>query len=411
MNDKSVLLGHLKIDRNLESPGRGLGKWILAALGVAGLVVAVFFVLKPGTAVPIRVATAVTAAAASGSGSVLDASGYVIARRQAVVSAKITGKVTEVLVEEGMAVKLGQVLARLDDSTVRAQLAVVQSQREAAEAGLAVANARRAEAQRQLKRTQELHARKLMSDAALDAAQSSVETLTAEVERAQGEVNVAERNVALQRRNLDDSVIRAPFAGVVTVKNAQPGEMISPLSAGGAGTRTGIGTLVDMDSLEIEVDVNENFINRVRPGQPVEATLNAYPDWKIPCEVIAVIPAADRSKATVKVRIGLRVKDPRIIPDMGARVSFLPEDRSAADASEGSRGVFIPSQALAQEESVTVVFVLKDDTVERRAVTPGLRRGEQVQVLAGLSAGERVALGPLDQLADGVRVKIETESP
>jgi RND family efflux transporter MFP subunit len=232
-----------------------------------------------------------------------------------------------------------------------------------------------------------------------------VDSLKARLESAQQNVSVAQRGVTVQRRLLDDMVVRAPFAGVITVKNAQVGEMISPLSAGGAGTRTGIGTLVDMESLEIEVDVNENFINRVRPGQRIEAVLNAYPDWRIPCAVIAVIPTADRSKATVKVRIGIEAKDPRIIPDMGVRVAFLPEADASAPA-DAPAGVLIPAEAVKDENGTSVVFVLKGENVERRAVKLGASRGGQVQVLAGVSAGEQVALGDLAQLADGVKVEV-----
>jgi RND family efflux transporter MFP subunit len=407
MNDKSALLGQLKIDRDALPQGSGgHGKWI--ALGLAAVVAAVgaWLVLKPAPAVPVRAASAVAPSAGGGAGSVLDASGYVIARRQATVSSKVTGKVVELLIEEGKPVKAGEVLARLDDSNARAQLSLSESQLDAARAAQAEVRVQLIEGERQLRRTRELHERKLVSDAAIDNAQSTVDSLKARLESAEQNVSVASRGVSVQRRLLDDMVVRAPFAGVITVKNAQVGEMISPLSAGGAGTRTGIGTLVDMDSLEIEVDVNENFINRVRPGQRIEAVLNAYPEWRIPCAVIAVIPTADRSKATVKVRIGIEAKDSRIIPDMGVRVAFLPEADKAAPA-DAPVGVLIPAEAVKDESGTSVVFVLKGETVERRAVKLGASRGGQVQVLAGLSAGDQVALGDLALLADGTRVEIQ----
>jgi HlyD family secretion protein len=407
MNDKSALLGQLKIDRAAAPQGGGSGRWILLGIAAVALGVGAFLFFKPAAAIPVKAAAVVPAATSKiGSASVLDASGYVIARRQATVSSKVTGKVMELLIEEGMPVKQGQVLARLDDSNARAQLALSQSQQDSARANMVEIRVQLADAERQLKRNRDLHERKLVSDAALENAQAAVEGLQARLASAQQSHTVAERNVALVRQQLEDTVVRAPFGGVITVKNAQAGEMISPLSAGGAGTRTGIGTLVDMDSLEIEVDVNENFINRVQSGQRVEAVLNAYPDWRIPCSVIAVIPTADRSKATVKVRIRIDAKDPRIIPDMGVRVSFLPEEQAGAAAAEGPKGFYVPAEAIKDEDGKKVVFVIAEDTVERRAVGVAGERGGQVNVVAGLSGGERQALGDLAKLSDGARVEV-----
>ncbi|HUS23607.1 MAG TPA: efflux RND transporter periplasmic adaptor subunit [Candidatus Binatia bacterium] len=409
MNDKSALLGQLKIDRDaLPQKSGGAGKWVVLGLAIVAAAGGAWIWLRPAPAVPVKVAIALApAAGGAAAGSVLDASGYVVARRQATVSSQVTGKVVSLTFEEGKPVNAGEVLARLDDTTAHAQLSLSLSQLDSARAGQAVVQAQLSDAERQLKRAKELHEKQLVSDAAVDTAQANFEGLTAQSERAQREVQVAQRNVELQQRNLDFTVIRAPFGGVITVKNAQIGEMISPLSAGGAGTRTGIGTLVDMDSLEIEVDVNENFINRVQPAQPVEATLNAYPDWKIPCKVIAVIPTADRSKATVKVRIGIELKDARILPDMGARVAFLSAGKPAA-AAELPKGVFVPVQAVGKDAGADVVYVLKGETVERRAVSLGtLKRGELVQVTSGLTSGERVAVGDLAQLKDGVRVQLD----
>jgi RND family efflux transporter MFP subunit len=405
MNDKSALLGQLKIDRDAPPPKGGAGRWVLAVVAVVALAAGAYVVLRPAAAIPVTAGVAVAAASAAGGGSVLDASGYVIARRQATVSSKVTGKVVELLIEEGMPVKAGQVLARLDDSNARAQVLLSQSQLDASRAQLAEIRVQLLDAQRQLKRSRELHQRQLVSDAALENAQASVEALEARLASAQQNVAVSERNVSLYQQQLNDMVVRAPFPGVITVKNAQVGEMISPLSAGGAGTRTGIGTLVDMESLEIEVDVNENFINRVQPGQRVEAVLNAYPDWRVPSSVIAVIPTADRSKATVKVRIRIETRDPRIIPDMGVRVSFLTEERPAE--AEAPKGVMVPAEAVKDEGGTQVVFVIAGDTVERRAVSVGGKRGAQVQVLSGVSGGEKVALGDLSKLSDGARIEIQ----
>ncbi len=402
-NDTSALLGQLKIDRGdagSDTPRRWIG-WLLGALGV-GAVVA-WVLLSGPAAVPVQIVTA-RAVNEGATASVLDASGYVIARRQATVSSKLTGKVTEVLIEEGQAVRANDVLARLDDSNARALLAFAQSQLDAARAQLAEVRVQLEDARRQLARTRELAGRKLVSEQSLDTAQAHADGLAARLETTQRNVTVAERNVGVQQRQLDDTIVRAPFAGVITVKNAQPGEMISPLSAGGAGTRTGIGTLVDMDSLEIEVDVNESFINRVSPDQPVTARLNAYPDWDIPARVIAVVPAADRSKATVRVRVGFDVRDARILPDMGVRVAFM-EAQPAAAAATGTR-VVVPAQAVTQDRGSDVVYVLSGEHVERRAIRIDSRSNGELRVAAGLSGGERLAVGDFTQLRDGTRVRV-----
>ena len=329
MNDASKLLEQLKIDRDLAAPpARKRRGWVIAAVAVAVvcLVAAGWLLARASAPSPVQAAAPVSPANPNATGSatasVLDGSGYVVPRRLATVSSKITGKVTEVLVEEGEYVKQGAVLARLDDSNMRAALALGQSQLEAVRGQLPELRVQLADAERQLVRNRELAAQGMVSRFALDTAQATTDVLRARLAAAGQNVTVAERNLDVLARQLDDTVVRAPFSGVLTIKNAQPGEMVSPLSAGGAGTRTGIGTLVDMESLEIEVDVGESFIQRVRPGQPVVARLNAYPDWQIPAEVVAVIPTADRGKATVKVRIGFKQRDARILPDMGARVSF-----------------------------------------------------------------------------------------
>jgi RND family efflux transporter MFP subunit len=406
MDDKSELLQQLRIERTPISTGRRRRwPWVAAALVLAAIAGAATLWLRGPAATTVQAVTA-RATASPQAASVLDASGYVVARRQATVSSKVTGKVVEVLIEEGKRVEAGQVLARIDDANIRAQYELTRSQVEATRAALAEIRVQIEEAERTLRRTQELAAQDLVSQAELDSAQSAVDTLKARLVSAQKNLTVSEKTMAVQQRQLDDTVVRAPFAGVITEKNAQPGEMISPLSAGGAGTRTGIGTLVDMDSLEIEVDVNESFINRVQPGQPVSAVLNAYPDWKIPCQVIAVIPTADRSKATVKVRIGFQGHDPRILPDMGVRVNFL-----SAPAEEGEAkpepAVLVPAAAVLGSGDDGAVFIIRDDRVERRAVKLGGRSGDDIQVLSGLSGGERLAVGDLAALGDGSKVRVQ----
>ncbi len=408
--DKSELLKRLQIDRSAPPAAAPRWRWWLAgALGATIAAAGLLAWAQRGDGAPlVRVATAQASAQAPAARSVLDATGYVTARRMATVSAQITGKVETVLIEEGMRVEADEVLATLDDTEAQAQLALALAQLEAARSQLAEIRAQLAQAQRERDRQQELMARGLTSQSGLDVARTEVEALQARLDSAATGVTVADSSVQLARVRLDNTVIRAPFGGVVTVKAAQPGEMISPVSAGGGFTRTGIGTIVDMDSLEIEVDVNESFIQRVRPGQRVEATLNAYPDWRIPAEVIAIIPTADRSRATVRVRIAILASDPRIVPDMGVRVAFLSEGEAGAEPGAGAApGVLAPAAAVVEAGGATFVFVLRDDRVSRRPVRAGPARGELRPVLEGLNAGERVVLAPPAGLADGDEVRVD----
>ncbi len=400
-------LKELHIDRN-DKPGKGGGGGL--ALGLLALLlvlaaVAGWWWLDRNAVAEVRLASVEQVSAAdAASATVLDASGYVTARLRATVSSKITGKIVEVLVEEGMTIEEGQLLARLDDSTPRRQLALAEAELAAAERSLAETEVRLDDARRTRDRLDKLVAGAISSQAQLDTAQANHDALRARLALGREQVAVAESRLGLRRQQLDDTFIRAPFAGVAVTKNAQPGEMISPVSAGGGFTRTGICTLVDMSSLEIEVDVNEAYINRVKPGQRVTATLDAYPDWKIPAAVIIPVPTADRQKATVMVRIGFDQLDPRILPDMGVRVSFLSEEQPAGDAQPRSR-LMIPEAALERDGEQDVVFVLRGEVVERRAVKVGARQGGKAEVTAGLTAGDRVVIERPDDLADGDRVK------
>ena len=404
--EKSDLLSQLRIDRSAERP-RGLRRGRLLVMTLVVLLAAGIALwlgwdrLRPPV-VQTTVARAVTSG--PGAGSVLDASGYVTARRQATVSAKITGKVTEVLIEEGMQVREGAVLARLDDTEAKAQLGLARAQLTAARSQLREIQAQLEQAERDHARQKELYDRQLVSPQSLDAAIAQRDMLRARLAAAREQVKVAQESLSVAQVQVDNTVIRAPFTGIVTAKSAQPGEMISPISAGGGFTRTGIGTIVDMDSLEIQVDVNESYINRVTPGQPVEAMLNAYPDWRIPGEVIAIIPTADRSKATVKVRVAIKQKDSRIVPDMGVRVGFL--DRKTPGAPPAPVGVLVPAEAVRAEGDAHVVFVMADRRVERRSVTLGPDTGGQRRVVSGLRDGERVVLTPPPTLKDGQVVTV-----
>lgn len=414
MTDKSDLLRQLRIDRDKrapEEPGARRWWWIAAIVGLLIAAAAGSLVwLRSGVPeVKVAVARPVSTGAGTVGASILDASGYVVARRQATVSAKITGKLDQVFIEEGQHVKENQVVAKLDDTNAAAALLQAKAGVTQAEATLAQAKAAADDIAPIYRRNQQLAAAGVISKEALDSSKADYDAKQTDLAVAQG--NLAVRRAALEvaRREEDDTVVRAPFTGVVTTKNAQPGEIVSPLSAGGGFTRTGICTLVDMDSLEVEVDVSENFIGRVHAGEPAVLKLNAYPDWQIPAYVIAVIPTADRSKATVKVRVGFKSRDSRILPEMGARVSFLGEaGKSAGGAPQP--GVVLPPEAVRQTAdagpSAGVVFVLHGDSVERRVVKLGARADDGQVVLSGLASGEQVAVGDFAKLADGARVRI-----
>jgi len=406
--DKKALLGQLRIDREAEPAGQPPGRraWIVGGLVALGVLLGggAWLALSARGALPVHTAPAQPVAGGGGSASVLDATGYVTARREATVSAQITGTVTQVLFDEGDHVTAGQVIARLDATAQKAALAQAQAQLQSAQALLRQDEAQLAQSVRDVARAEDLVKRNLVSQQAVEQARTQVDTGTALVQSQRKQIEVAEANVRAAQVQLDYCTVRAPFTGVVIAKAAQVGEIVSPFSAGGGFTRTGIGTLVDMDSLEIEVDVNEAYINRVEPGQPVESVLNAYPDWRIPSHVIAIIPTADRSKATVKVRIGFDTKDARIVPDMGVRVSFEEKAHAGESAQQRPRGVLVPAGALHHDGNEDVVFVLKDGHARRRAVTAGAGSGDPRLLLAGVSAGESVIVDAPEGLKDEAAV-------
>ncbi len=403
MSTPKPKLDDLRIKRD-EQPGSQSRAWVVVLILIlaAGAGGAIWWTNRPKV---IEVRT-VVAREASGRGTdrtVLNASGYVTARREATVSSKVTGKVIEVLIEEGMKVQEGQVLARLDDTNVKATLRLAEAQLEAAHKSLEETRVRIKEAEQELRRVTDLVQNKIATQADLEHAEASVLSLKARLAQQESEVIVAERQVGSWQQQLDDTIIRAPFSGIVTSKNAQPGEMISPISAGGGFTRTGICTIVDMASLEIEIDVNESYINRVESGQPVEATLDAYTDWRIPCKVIAIIPTADRQKSTVKVRVGFDKLDPRVLPEMSVKVAF--REASAAGQQQISRGVTLPKSAIQQQQGRSVVLVVQNGRAERRAVTISSTQDEQALLSAGVMAGERAIVDAPKDVSDGSAVK------
>ncbi len=375
----------LRIDRD-RPPAAKAPRLLLAALVVLVLALLLLW-WRHARAVPaVHTSVAIAAGGGGAHETVLNASGYVTARRQATVSSKVTGQITEVLFEEGQKVPEGQVLARVDPSNLETGLRLAQSQLEVAQTALGETQTQWREASNECFRVLSLASNNVASPSEADKARAEADALKARLEREQAEVTVARRQIATWQQQLADTVLRAPFAGVIVSKTAQPGEIISPLSAGGGFTRTGICTLVDMTSLEVEVDVNENYINRVFPAQPVQAVLDAYPDWKIPAHVIAIIPTADRQKGTVKVRVGFEQLDPRMLPDMGVKVSF----EAAPAAKTAAAEVVIPPSALRQENGGDAVWILRDGHALSRPVQVSATNEDQMLVTTNVAAGEKV---------------------
>jgi RND family efflux transporter MFP subunit len=405
------LLSQLRIggeQREDEDDGGRRRLWLaLAGVAIVALIGATAWWLLAARTIVVQTATAIAPGSGGGAGAVLQATGYITARRQATVSTQITGTLTEVLIEEGVRVEKGQVIARLEDSGLRASLTLAEANVKSSEAQVKTAQAQLSQAEADSQRQQSLVASGMATQQFAEQSRTAVATATAQLDARRREADAARAQVTAARVNFDYSVVRAPFAGVVTVKAAQVGEIVSPLSAGGGFTRTGVGTIVDMDSLEIDVDVNEAYINQIRPEMPAEAVLSAYPDWKIPAHVIAIVPAADRGKATVKVRVGLDQKDPRIVPDMGVRVAFLGQKSSPA--APAPKGVLLPPAAIVQRQGgKSVVFVVENGKAAERTVVPAAQDvGAMKLVPDGVRAGERVVVSPPPALQDGASVAIE----
>jgi RND family efflux transporter MFP subunit len=409
MADQSERINRLKIDRSAASgPERN---WLLPAvlllLGGGGVVFWWLFLAPGSSAMIVETDTARKPPSIAAASSVLDASGYVVARRQATVSSKVTGKVREIFIEEGMRVEQDQVVATLDDTTQQAQLALAVAQADSARASLAEIEAQLRNARLERNRLRDLAGRDLTSKSSLDSAEALYDELAARLETGRENIEVAESNVALAEDAVSNMTIRAPFAGMVVSKNAQPGEMISPVSAGGGFTRTGICTIIDTDSLEIEVDVNESYIQRVSAGQRVSAILDAYPEWRIPAEVIAIVPTADRQKATVRVRIGFLERDERVLRDMGVKVAFLGGEAREEAVAE-VQGVMIAGEALRSDQEGDFVWLVRGGSVERRSIVLGGPRDRpQVLVKSGLVAGDSVVRKSDGPLSSGQNIKTE----
>jgi len=402
-------LSSLKIDdrsRNSTGKGKRLG-WVVAAVIFLLAAGAIIYRFKDPKLV-VEVTTA-RSADASPEAALLNASGYVTPRRRASVAAKITGRVIEVDTDEGRQVKEGQVIARLDCAESDAALASAKADRIATQGAIDDLQVNLENAERELKRSQQLNDAGISTPQALDTARTLTESYRARIALTKQQVTAADRKIDIAQENVNNCTIRAPFSGQVVSKDAQVGEIVSPISAGGGFTRTGIATIVDMQSLEIEVDVNESYIARVIPNQRVSATLDAYPNWQIPSHVRTIIPTADRQKATVKVRIMFDHLDPRILPDMGVKVAFLGEEkpRPAPGSAANVPKALVPGTATRQENGMSVVFLIHDGIVERRAVSIGSKRGDDVEIMAGVSQGDTLVSKIPENLRDGQSVEVK----
>ena len=413
-------LGSLRISDTKRNATRSSKRWLWLFLGVLALILlavaaSAFRDRKP------EVEVATVSKPANGPAGVLNASGYITPRRRATIAAKITGRVTSVMFDEGTRVAEGQLLATLDDSDARRALDSAKADRDSSQAAIADFEVQLRNAEIELHRAQQLVKEGVQTQQALDAAVMTADSLRAKINLAKRQVAGTEARIREQQQAVDNCTIRAPYAGIVVSKDAQVGEMVSPVSAGGGFTRTGIATIVDLHSNEIEVDVSESYIAKVQPNQPVTAILDAYPDWSIPAKVRTVIPTADRQKATVKVRISftdeghVRLIDPatqpRILPDMGVKVTFLEDEKpkAAADKSPAAAPAvaLVPQVAIHQDNSSKFVFVVKGDTLERRAVSLGSVRGTDVEILAGLQPDAVVVVKGPESLRDGQSVQIK----
>src|SRR5712675_2403718 len=399
-------LGSLRIHEGQRKSGK-VGKGLAILLGIlvilAGAGAGVYGLLGSKPAVEMAVARK-----AEGPGSreaLLNATGYVTPRQRATIAAKITGRVTGVFFDEGTHVHQGQLLATLDDADAKRALESAGADRDSSRAAIADYEVQLKNARIVLYRTQELQKAGVQPQEQLDNATTSVQSLLAKIDLAKAQANAAEARTAEAQQAVDNCTIRAPFDGIVVSKDAQVGEMVSPISAGGGFTRTGISTIVNMNSNEIEVDVNEAYITRVKPGQQVTAILDAYPAWEIPSRVRTIIPSADRQKATVKVRVSFLKLDPRILPDMGIKVTFLGAEQKKQPGADAT-AILIPQSAVHDEDGKKIVFLVKDDKTERRAVTLGGTRGSSTEVIAGVAVGDTVVIKAPASLRDGQSVEI-----
>jgi RND family efflux transporter MFP subunit len=412
-SEKAQLLHQLKIDRSdrEEQTGGQRKWWLLGMIALAAIAAAAALLLVRNGAIEVSEATAVSASASAAPTAILQATGYVTAESEATVSSQIAGQVSHVYFDEGEHVHRGQVLARLDDAVQRAALEQANAQLAATQAQLSQYQVQLAQYQRDFARDQALIGQHLVSEQDFENARTQVVTMGAQVRTQQRQVESARAGVQAAQVQENYTVVQAPFSGVVIAKAAQVGDFISPIFGGGTFEAAGVATIVDMSSLEVDVDVNEAYIHRVKPGQPAVAVLDAYPNWNIPAHVIAIVPTADKSKATVKVRVAFQKLNPRILPDMGVRVSFLQsaaQQSGPATASLPAGTVWVPASAVVQRDGHAIVFVVQGDRAHARSVTPGESQGD-LRAVQGIASGTAVVQAPPARLEDGARIAVKSE--
>jgi RND family efflux transporter MFP subunit len=383
-------LSSLRIDRDPPPARRGRGPWLGIAIAVVVIAAGLFAWSRLGAGPrAVRLGTVTATGGGQVTGEGITANGYVVARTKASVSARIPGRLEYLGVSEGSHVKKDEIIARIESGDFEAQLASTRAQ-------VAQFDAQLAQARRELKRAQALRADQLNSDLDLENAETQVQVLDAQLSAARAQEQLA-------AVNLENTRVRAPFDGTVLRKDAEMGEMVAPTSAGGGLTRTAIVTMADLSTLEVEVDVNEAYIAQVHGGQAARITLDAYPDTSFRGSVRQVVPTADREKATVLVKVSILDHDPRILPEMGARVVFLA--RAGEHAAVAARRVTVSKDAVVTRDGRTFVWVVNDGVARRVTVEAGPERGDQIEVRQGLQGGESVILQPPADLKDGARVR------
>jgi RND family efflux transporter MFP subunit len=406
MNETSHDLSRLRIDRDRPPPavGRALRWSVIITVVAAALVVAFFLMLRGSGGPTVEVAVAQLVGAGGGASTGVTANGYVVARTQASVSSKITGRLEYLGVEEGSVVERGQIIARLESADYAAALAQREAEEGTVRASLLEAEAERDQLQRDVTRSRDLRARGLASDQETEQLEMQLATAEARVNRVRAQLEAAGAAVGVARANLENTVIRAPFSGTVLRKDAEVGEVVAPAVTGGGLTRGAVVTMADLETLEVEVDVNEAYIARIRNGQPATIKLDAYPDTSFRGRVRQVVPTADRQRATVEVKVSILDKDPRILPEMGGTVEFLEEESNVQAA--GPARVFVPAAAVRDEAGRQIVWVVTDGRARRRDVEAGPVTGERREIRSGVTAGEQVVVAGHEGLEDGTRVRI-----
>jgi RND family efflux transporter MFP subunit len=408
-------LSKLRIDRGAPpAPVKRALRRNLIIFGVAVVVVAVTLVVLRARAVPTaQVATAAVSGAggvgAAGGATSVTANGYVVARTKASVSAKTAGRLAYLGVSEGSYVNRGQVIARLDNADFEAAVAQARANVASADASVIEAVAERDQSARDAARIREIRTRNpnLMSEQDLETTTSRAAGAEARYNAAVARKRSAEAALRLAQANNENTIVRAPFTGTVLRKDAEVGEVVAP-SVGGGLTRGAVVTMADLTTLEVEVDVNEAYISRIANGRPARITLDAYPDTTFRGEVRQVVPTADRQRATVQVKVSILDRDPRILPEMGAKVDFLePEQPRGAGAAPARTSVRIPAAALKTDGGATYVWLVRDGRLTKRPVTTGPVSGGFLEVRSGLSGGEQLLVGGVDAPAEGMKVKVQ----